>query len=112
MQIKNLTPHDINIVGENGEIRTFPKSGICARVSVETKKVFTVEGVEVMKETLGDVVDLPDEQDTVFLLVSRLVADAALKANQNRKDLLVPGGLMRNEAGQIIGCRGFITVVK
>ena len=108
---KNCTPHDINIVCENGEIKTFPRTGNCVRVAVITSKIATIEGVAIFKENLGEVVGLPQEQDGVFLIVSRLVADAALK-NSARKDLVVPSGLVRNDVGEIKGCTGFIRVVK
>ena len=47
--------------------------------------------------------DLCDEMDGVILIVSTLVKNAS----PDRKDLVSPGELIRNEAGQPVGCKGF-----
>lgn len=108
MTIKNLTPHDIKIVGENGEITTFPKSGQIARVASKKEVVRTLEGFEVFAETFGEVEGLPAEETGVFLIVSRLVAAAC----PTRRDLLVPGELVRDENGQPVAAKGFATLCK
>ena len=104
IKITNCTPHPVNIEGEDGKTRNFPKSETPARVSVKKEHVGSLLGISVSRETFGDVVGLPEENDGVFLIVSRMVA-AALT---DRHDLLVPGDLIRNEKGQIVGARGVI----
>lgn len=47
------------------------------------------------------VVDLPDEQTGVVLVVARAVAEACL----DRSDLTFPDDLVRDAAGTVVGCR-------
>jgi hypothetical protein len=104
IKIKNCTPHPVNIEGEDGKARTFPKSDAPARVSVKKEQVGSLLGISVSRETFGNVIDLPEEQDGTFLIVSRMV-EAALP---DRHELVVPGDLIRNEKGQIVGARGVV----
>ena len=111
MSIKNLTPHAVRIFSLDGtaEIITVPPSGSIARVSVtrvpsRSGPVTILDGREipVMVTTYGDVTGLPNEELTQWLIVSAMVR-AALP---ERRDLLSPGELIRDESGQPIGCRG------
>lgn len=61
--------------------------------------------VPVNKVVYGDV-DLPDPQAGVFYIVSALVAQAA----PDRPDLLIVDDTVRNDAGQVIGCKAFAHV--
>ena len=95
--IRNFTPHTINIV----DGPDLPSDGV-ARCTQTDVLDTVVDGVDVFKQTFGDVVGLPDPVPGVFLVVSRLVAAAC----PDRDDLLVPGALVRDAAGQPIGCKG------
>lgn len=106
----NLTPHAINVLAEDKTPHfTLPPSGIVARVSTTRQRVDVLysqqapEGIAVFGVRFGEVVGLPAEADDVFYVVSALVKTACPK----RADLLSPGELVRNEAGQPIGCVGF-----
>lgn len=100
--IKNCTPHPINLLDSDGnQVLTLPKGEIIPRLSTNTKEVDVIEGVTITETIFGDVQDLPDAQDGVLLIVSRLV----LTACPNRTDLVVPNELVRNDEGQIIGCK-------
>lgn len=100
-ELRNLTPHDINILyeGSHKRAKTFPSEG-SARVAGVSKNVGGVCGVPVKVTEYGGVSGLPDPVEGVGLIVSRMVA-AALP---ERDDLYVPGGLVRNLAGQVVGC--------
>lgn len=105
-QIVNLTPHAVNIVGDNDSIAiTIPASGNVARCSQTISIVGSVTlgsvAIPISSSTYGEVVDLPDPQDGVYYIVSRLVMSAC----PTRQDLLVPNDLVRDEAGRVIGCR-------
>jgi len=101
--IKNLTPHDVVVVGESGNIiKVFPKSETLARCSVSRRVVGGVDGYPLYKNTFGAVENLPAPKEGTFFVVSRLVAEAT-----KRGDLLIPDDTVRDEAGRIIGCRGF-----
>ena len=109
MKIVNCTPHVINVVVGDKVIDLAP-SGINPRVSVksELSESILISGTEVpvYQDTYGELNDLPEQQEGTFLVVSRLVAAAA----KGRNDLLVPGALIRNEAGQPIGCKGLARI--
>jgi hypothetical protein len=60
-----------------------------------------IDGVPISRSVLGEVMGLPAAEAGIWLVVSQIVASAA-----RRPDLLFPGELVRNEAGQPIGCRG------
>lgn len=103
----NLTPHTINILNEHDqEIMAIPANGIVARCSQSEETVMTIDGINVTRQTFGDVFDLPEPQEGTFFIVSRLVAMAA----PDRLDLLIPGPLVRNDQGQPIGCHGLSVV--
>lgn len=99
----NLTPHDVNVVKADGQIVTFPRSGNVARCAQTRKDVDLIGGIIISVVKFGDVQDLPDPQFGVWFIVSALVRDAV----PHRKDLLSPGTLVRDDAGNITGCRGF-----
>lgn len=101
--IRNLTPHPVTLVVD-GQTITLPPDGTPPRVSTtETPAgAASVNGVQVpiFQVGTGDLVGLPDQQPGVYLLVSRMVAEAA----PHRRDLLVPHGLVRDDAGRVVGC--------
>lgn len=101
-RIVNLTPHSLNVVMPDGNIRVIAPSGGVARVSTQSSSDGDVDGIPVSTSVFGDLVGLPPIKDSVFLVVSRLVLEAAGK----RRDLLAPGELVRDEKGAVVGCRG------
>ena len=100
----NLCPHAINVLDDAGKpVLTVQPSGELARVS-QTEEVVAIPDLPcvVTRQTFGTVTGLPDVTPGVFLIVSRLVAAAC----PERDDLLIPGPLVRDDAGNPIGCRG------
>ena len=101
--IKNFTPHPIRC----GD-KLFPSVGI-ARVSVETQKIegnFPIPlSISKFSETITG---LPEEEPGVFLIVSRMVAEALPKRN----DLLVVNETTRDQEGRIDGCSSFTMIGK
>lgn len=97
----NATPHALNIVQRNGEVLTIQPSGIVPRCA-STEEVDQAIGlIDVTKQTLGNVEGLPKDKPGTYYIVSRLVAQAS-----KRWDLLVPGHLVRDDDGKVIGCKG------
>lgn len=103
MEIRNLTPHILNIVAADGTVVNIEPSGIVPRISSSQEIVEVINGINVSHEVLGDVIDLPAPEEGVVLVVSRLVASAV---SGTRNDVLVPGALLRNDQGQVIGANG------
>ena len=104
--IINCTPHEINVVKEDGSILTIEASGIVPRCTQAEANVASVNGIAVTKQVFGEVINRPEAQPETFLVVSRLVASAA----KGRKDLLVPGPMIRGEDGRPCGCRGLSVI--
>ena len=100
MKFINLTPHSINEIVSG---KSFPPSGIIARVSSNSIQTDTIQGIPMYRTSFGETVNLPDEVDDVILIVSGMVLDA----NRNRYDLVAPGELVRDDKGNPIGCKGF-----
>jgi hypothetical protein len=102
----NLTPHVITIVGgnEDSKIISIPPSGEIARVSIENQLVFNLEGIEIYRAQYGQVEGLPAPEENTVFIVSTLVRARV----PERLDVASPGNLVRNDAGQPIGCRGLV----
>ena len=96
-EVINLTPHAINLVGV-GEI---PAAGLVPRVAMKTEPVGSVAGIPVSHTKYGKVEGLPEKMDGVYFIVSKMLVDAC----PGRTDLLYPTELVRDDKGNIIGCK-------
>jgi hypothetical protein len=102
MEFRNLTPHEITIVDSNAKVvKAIPSEGIALRLKATTVPVETVSGVPLTRTVYGECADMPEEKEGTFLIVSQLI----LAAYPERKDLLVPAEMLRDEKGNIIGCQ-------
>jgi hypothetical protein len=99
--IKNLTPHTVTIIKSTGEQIIYMPTGVIPRLSTKTIQVGAVDGIPITSTVFGEVQDMPEQQQDVYLIVSRMV----LSALPNRSDLLVPNELVRDSKGMIVGCR-------
>ena len=116
----NTTPHAITIlagsdVNQGEEDVTIPSSNVSIRVKSEAiVDCLTMVGslfVEIRKRQFTSVtyleneveMPLPDKQEGVLYIVSRITAEAL----PNRDDLLMVDGTVRDDDGRIIGCTGF-----
>lgn len=105
MELINLTPHAINVVC-GITTRTIPASGTIARVSTESVLVGEINGLPIYQTKYGELEGLPEPKVDTMYIVSAMAAAAAKAAG--RDDILSPGELIRDEAGQPIGCRGLV----
>jgi hypothetical protein len=99
--IKNLTPHVITIIKASGEVIDIPSHGTI-RLSEVTTAVTEYEGVQLVRKSYGSA-ELPPQNGDIYI-VSALVRQAF----PHRKDLVSPGDLIRDENGNVIGCRNLI----
>lgn len=112
--VRNLNGHEIVVIDQFSDeiVVRLPSEGF-ARASVKREhqgfvKVTDKGGYAPVSVTsFGAPVDLPDPEPDVFLVVSRVTAEAARAHGRNASDLLIPDNLIRNEKGQPIGCYGF-----
>ena len=96
-EVINLTPHAITVVG-HGEI---PASGLVPRVAMQTRPVGLIGGLPTSKTEYGKVEGLPSGIEGVYFIVSQMLKSAC----PDRVDLLYPAELIRDESGNIIGCK-------
>ena len=106
----NLTPHNINLITDKGGV-VIKSSGV-ARCSQEDILIGSVDGgipsIPIYKTMYGEVIGLPDKEvEGTYYIVSLLVANA-LRGKRN--DLLVVAKTIRNNEGQIVGCKGFARI--
>lgn len=104
----NRTEHEVkvfNTIGiETPDMVLEKYAGEPIRVSCESRKVGTIEGVDIYENVYGEVTGLPEFKEGVYYVVSAMVRQAL----PHRKDLLSPGQLIRSEAGQPVGCLGLV----
>ena len=103
INIRNLTPHAINLVLSEGTRTLAPDPAGPARVS-ETLHPDTagqISGIPLIRKILGEITGLPAPIPGVALLVSALVATAAWALQ--RTDVLAIGETVRDPAGRITG---------
>lgn len=96
----NLTPHAIHLTSG----QSFSPSGIVARLSVSRQATARDEnGITFYAPSIGEVENLLECEDDTYLIVSALVRTAL----PHRLDLISPGNLVRDDAGNVVGCDGF-----
>lgn len=131
MIFTNLTPHSVSVYaredcieqpGGRGYTRSsgaqpiavFPPSGTVARAAQQQEDLSPVfvddVAVPVCRMVYGEPVGLPDRQEGVALIVSALTANAAVASGRTTDDLFIVQGIVRDEAGAVIGCTGFAKV--
>ena len=107
MTIKNLTPHAINVMNKDNDIvATIPSGGI-ARASQKTEFSHMLDRFYIVRNTYGEPEGLPEYEEGVYYIVSLITANSARACGRTTNDLLLTSDLVRNEQGQIIGCREF-----
>lgn len=107
MTVINLTRLDITLIRENGSKTTIESSGIARVDSTEvTSYQPEIDGVPVIHQEFGDVSGLPPYKEGDWIIVSRMVTSAC----KDRKDLLVPAKLVRDDNGNIVGVRALETI--
>lgn len=105
-EIINLTPHDVNVVAEDGSpIATFPSKGIARAAQQDVPVVTNNAGVEIVRTQFGATVDLPAPEEGKLFIVSIITVSAARAEGRPTDDLLITSTPVRDEAGRIVGCR-------
>lgn len=103
MKILNLTPDVLNIINDFGAVLEIPASGKVARCTQTEKFVGILpNAIPVTKQEFGEVEGLPAPEPETILVVSRLVAEQV----RDRVDVYVPGPLVCDDEGRVIGCKG------
>ena len=98
-KIKNLTPHPIRIILPDGDI-VFQPEGL-VRLKAEVGVVGRVGEIPLTRTVFGEPEGLPKKETGVLLIVSQIVKNAL----PDRDDLVSPGEVVRDEDGNIVGCK-------
>ncbi len=85
------------------EAREFAPSGQTTRLAVATVPQRPIDGIPTSVTVFGEPIGLPKQADGTYYIVSQMVKSAC----PERDDLLVPADVVRDDNGNIIGCRGF-----
>jgi hypothetical protein len=105
MEIINKTPHEVVLLDPLGNvILTFPKADSLIRLSsttVRDEPLTVLLNCPISRTVFGNPIGLPEQQVGIFYIVSQLVKSAL----PDRADLLVPAEMVRDENGNIKGCR-------
>lgn len=104
IDIRNLTPHVLNIVCDDGFVAEVETSGTIARCDTSEEAVETVlfrgHPLTIKKSLFGDANGVPAPEADIINVASMVVAKAV-----SREDVTSPGTLIR-ENGQPVGCQG------
>ena len=114
MKILNFTPHAVTVFADDGKQTTFAPVGLAraSQTAVIVGEIDLLTGsVPVKKMTFGAVEGLPETAaDDEYFIVSAITAQAAEATNHPlRARLLVVADPVRNDDGQIVGCKSFST---
>lgn len=107
--IINCNPHETVVLNAAGDvIATFAGSNRPARIedAAATEEPWRrLAGIPLYAPPTSEaeIRDLPPPAAGVWYIVSRVLFDAC----PERTDLLAPRDLVRNEAGEVLGCRSF-----
>jgi hypothetical protein len=101
MIIKNLTPHPITLKKVDGSFVVIQPETLPARVSEITDTLGDIDGIAIVTKSFGIIVNLPEPQPDIMLVVSALVATRAWELG--RQDVYAVGNPLRDAEGRIIG---------
>lgn len=127
MNFVNLTPHDLQIVKEDGSILTIPRTmnaegeTLEMRVEMSQENQPSIENIEVVKTTFGapKMVWTKNRESRPFegpmpgpiwsvYVVSQLALQACRRENMfSIWSLVAPGQAVRDSQGNIVGAKGF-----
>ena len=100
-RIINKTPHPVVILDEeNKVVASLPTKGLI-RLESTMVNVGECNGTRITRTEFGAPEGLPQEEAGTRYVVSQIVKSAL----PQRADLLVPAEVVRDEAGNIVGCR-------
>lgn len=103
--IRNLNKYPVTITWD-GVTKTYqPDPDVTLECWVEYVVIGEVDGFPVKQaEVMGNLDDIPDEVDGVYLFVPRCVFEAM----EGRRDLICGGRTIRDKrSGKVIACEGF-----
>ena len=86
--------------------RTYPAAKEPARVTFVQKTAGMADGILIYWWSPDEFVNFPKPKPNTFYIVSKILAQAC----PEREDFILPGNLVRNESGDVVGCIDFSRV--
>ena len=112
VKIKNLTPHEVCFMLEDGKVYSIPPSGTVARCEVKRERVgfLSVDGIKIpVNDTaFGQIENLPEPEEGTVYIVSSIVAQAVAATAPHRTDIFIVDDTVRDEKGRIVGVRAVV----
>lgn len=112
----NLTPHPVVVYKENGEVLEIPPEGVPFRLKEEDQVIETVDGIPVTGRRYS-ISELPPafyDSDNIVIVSLPVLLLLALLAEEPPALVVAPDtgkGAVRDEKGNIVGTKGFITII-
>ena len=104
MKLINKTPHEIRVLNKDGAVaKIYKPEGTPIRITQSETELGEVDGVPFIRKQNEGVECLPPIKTGVGYIVSAILQSAC----PNRTDLYVPARLVRDEKGNVIGCKAF-----
>ncbi len=108
-RLVNLTPHDIHILNQDGDVlMVLPSMGVARGITVK-HTVEIIRGISIYRFHPIELIDLPIPTPGVRYIVSRITAHTALYLGRSTRDLLIPAHIVR-EDGEVVGCKALAAV--
>lgn len=123
--IINCTPHDVSIYNTtdccmyNGSLylregdeehpeplSVYPAAKKPARAIYVHRTAGLADGDLIYRMAPREIIGLPDPKPGTYYIVSKMLAQAC----PERKDLIFPGTVVRDESGDVVGCIDFSRV--
>lgn len=102
--IINCTPHDVMVYNDEGRlINIFPKSDDPIRLSSTTLRMGDINGIPLSQTQFGNPENMPKVDENTYLIVSKAIKESLPFID----NLIVPNETVRNNKGEIIGCKSF-----
>ena len=103
-RLVNLTPHDIHILSQDGDVlMVLPSMGV-ARGSAIKHTIEIIRNISIYRFQPTGLIDLPDPAPGVRYIVSRITAHTALGLGRSTRDLLIPAHIVRKDS-EVVGCK-------
>ena len=112
MNLINLTPHPITIIREGAAPLTIEPSGTVARAAQSSRELRITDNIHIVETVYGEVEGLPAPVPGTYYLVSGFVMSALAATHEYRSDVLKPEDFVRDEKGNITGCRALSVMPK
>ena len=100
--IINKVPHPVYILDDTDSIiKMFPQSTGMIRLDEHSEDIGKINGIPICNTTWLNTASVPPAESGIYYIVSQLVKNAM----PERPDFLVPKDVVRDNDGNIIGCR-------